>query len=51
MCVSDCTFWSQLKPIHENATINKLEDKFQDLIQATLPGTRAREFLKATAKL
>ena len=39
-------FWSQFKKIHENSALTK-EDKFQYLIQATIPGSRANEIVRS----
>ncbi|XP_046145659.1 uncharacterized protein LOC123988944 [Osmia bicornis bicornis] len=37
-------FWSRFKKIHEDADMDR-EDKFQYLIQATVPGSRASELV------
>lgn len=39
-------FWSQFKNIHEDLAVTK-EDKFQYLIQAMVPETRASELLNS----
>lgn len=40
------TFWSQFKRIHENDSLD-IEDKFQYLIQATVPGSTARDLVES----
>ena len=40
------SFWSVFKKIHEDALIRK-EDKFQYLVQATVPESRARELVNS----
>ena len=39
-------FWSQFKKIHEDTSLSK-EDKFQYLVQVTVPDSRANELVKS----